>query len=263
LCHQALLIFFLPFYSSLFNLSHNNLLFSLKVVVSNLRSNLNVLGTELTSIVSGQAGLFTTSRGGFSGSNDISENASNAITGLRAGISISGGPYISTSSFTATATGIFINNTMLTGRATSVYGIRVLDQISNFVSSIVSSSVLTNYYGIRLSNSVGTTSGGPSASIDNYYSIRIDSPTLGVTGRILNLYGIHAPGSTMNHYFAGNILIQPGYQGIMDSDKVINDFPVARKVTTDTFFLGCSPVITEEQIEYIADVVDEFFFQKL
>ncbi len=62
-------------------------------------------------------------------------------------------------------------------------------------------------------------------------------------------------------YFAGNILLQPGYQGIMDSDKVINDFPIARKVTTDTFFLGCSPVITEEQIKYIADIVDGFFLK--
>ena len=47
----------------------------------------------------------------------------------------------------------------------------------------------------------------------------------------------------------------------MDSDKVINDFPIARKVTTDTFFLGCSPVITEEQIKYIADIVDGFFLK--
>jgi dTDP-4-amino-4,6-dideoxygalactose transaminase len=39
----------------------------------------------------------------------------------------------------------------------------------------------------------------------------------------------------------------------------LNDFPNAKKVTTDTFFLGTSPVITEEQISYIGEVVDSFF----
>jgi dTDP-4-amino-4,6-dideoxygalactose transaminase len=39
----------------------------------------------------------------------------------------------------------------------------------------------------------------------------------------------------------------------------LNDFPIAKKVTTDTFFLGTSPVITEEQISYIGEVLDSFF----
>lgn len=60
-------------------------------------------------------------------------------------------------------------------------------------------------------------------------------------------------------YFAGNIMLQPAYSHLIDAEKVINDFPVARKVTTDTFFLGCSPVITLEQIEYIKTIVDKFF----
>lgn len=62
-------------------------------------------------------------------------------------------------------------------------------------------------------------------------------------------------------YFAGNIMLQPAYQGILDTKEVIEKFPVARKVTTDTFFLGCSPVITDEQIDYIEEVVTEFFDQ--
>jgi dTDP-4-amino-4,6-dideoxygalactose transaminase len=53
-------------------------------------------------------------------------------------------------------------------------------------------------------------------------------------------------------------MLQPAYEGLMDADKVINDFPIARKVTTDTFFLGCSPVISEEQIAYIKTIVDKF-----
>jgi hypothetical protein len=35
--------------------------------------------------------------------------------------------------------------------------------------------------------------------------------------------------------------------------------PDATKATTDTFFLGVSPVITPEQIKYIETVVDRFF----
>jgi CDP-6-deoxy-D-xylo-4-hexulose-3-dehydrase len=60
-------------------------------------------------------------------------------------------------------------------------------------------------------------------------------------------------------YFAGNIMLQPAYEGMMDTDKVINDYPVARKVTTDTFFLGCSPIITLEQLDYIETIVSKFF----
>jgi CDP-6-deoxy-D-xylo-4-hexulose-3-dehydrase len=59
-------------------------------------------------------------------------------------------------------------------------------------------------------------------------------------------------------YFAGNIMLQPGYEGIVDSKELIEKYPVARKVTTDTFFIGCSPVITEEQISYIKEMVNNF-----
>jgi CDP-6-deoxy-D-xylo-4-hexulose-3-dehydrase len=60
-------------------------------------------------------------------------------------------------------------------------------------------------------------------------------------------------------YFAGNIMLQPAYAGLADPNYVVNNFPNARKVTTDTFFLGVSPVITVDQLDYIEGVVDEFF----
>jgi CDP-6-deoxy-D-xylo-4-hexulose-3-dehydrase len=59
-------------------------------------------------------------------------------------------------------------------------------------------------------------------------------------------------------YFAGNIMLQPAYEGLMDKIEVLKSFPNARKVTTDTFFLGVSPVVTEEQISYVKDVLDQF-----
>ena len=59
-------------------------------------------------------------------------------------------------------------------------------------------------------------------------------------------------------YFAGNIMLQPAYTHLMDPKEVIEKYPVARKVTTDTFFLGTSPVITKEKTDYIEMVLDKF-----
>jgi len=59
-------------------------------------------------------------------------------------------------------------------------------------------------------------------------------------------------------YFAGNIMLQPAYEGKMPISKVL-EFKNARKVTTDTFFLGTGPVITDEQLDYIEDTVKYFF----
>lgn len=60
-------------------------------------------------------------------------------------------------------------------------------------------------------------------------------------------------------YFAGNIMLQPAYTGMMNTDDVITKYPNARKVTTDTFFLGTSPVITDQQLDYIEEKVKQFF----
>ena len=63
-------------------------------------------------------------------------------------------------------------------------------------------------------------------------------------------------------YFAGNIMLQPAYEGLMDVNEVIKNYPNARKVTTDTFFLGTSPVITDEQLDYIEEILTSFFTTK-
>lgn len=59
-------------------------------------------------------------------------------------------------------------------------------------------------------------------------------------------------------YFGGNIMLQPAYEGLMDPKEVIDNFPIARKVTTDTFFLGTSPVINKEKTDYIEIILDKF-----
>ena len=59
-------------------------------------------------------------------------------------------------------------------------------------------------------------------------------------------------------YFAGNIMLQPAYEGLVDPQEVLTRFPIARKVTTDTFFLGTSPVINKEKVDYIETILDKF-----
>ena len=59
-------------------------------------------------------------------------------------------------------------------------------------------------------------------------------------------------------YFAGNIMLQPAYTHLADSKDIIEKYPVARKVTTDTFFLGTSPVIDKNKTDYIETVLDKF-----
>lgn len=62
-------------------------------------------------------------------------------------------------------------------------------------------------------------------------------------------------------YFAGHIMLQPAYDGLMDKETIIKNYPVARKVTSDTFFLGTSPVITPDQISYIEEKLESFMAQ--
>jgi CDP-6-deoxy-D-xylo-4-hexulose-3-dehydrase len=60
------------------------------------------------------------------------------------------------------------------------------------------------------------------------------------------------------NYFGGNLLLQPAYEKIYKGNAKM-DFPVATKVTTDTFFLGTSPIITDIQLDYIEEVVNKYF----
>ena len=57
------------------------------------------------------------------------------------------------------------------------------------------------------------------------------------------------------NYFAGNILLQPGYENIASNSE---NYPVSTYVTINTFFLGTSPVITNEQVLYIEKVLNKF-----
>ena len=56
------------------------------------------------------------------------------------------------------------------------------------------------------------------------------------------------------NYFAGNILLHPGYSHLDDASK----YPNANQVLNKVFFLGCSPTINSAMIDYIKQIVDIF-----
>jgi CDP-6-deoxy-D-xylo-4-hexulose-3-dehydrase len=59
------------------------------------------------------------------------------------------------------------------------------------------------------------------------------------------------------NYFGGNILLQPAYNHLITTDP-ITTYPNATKATTNTFFLGTSPVIKDQHLDYIQKIVDTF-----
>jgi CDP-6-deoxy-D-xylo-4-hexulose-3-dehydrase len=56
------------------------------------------------------------------------------------------------------------------------------------------------------------------------------------------------------NYFAGNILLHPGYSFLDDSSK----YPEANKVLDKVFFIGAAPHYTEPVFEYIEKIIKNF-----
>jgi CDP-6-deoxy-D-xylo-4-hexulose-3-dehydrase len=56
------------------------------------------------------------------------------------------------------------------------------------------------------------------------------------------------------NYFAGNLLLQPGYKHLGNW----RDYPIASEVLSRVFFLGVSPTITSEMLDYVEKVVRDF-----
>jgi CDP-6-deoxy-D-xylo-4-hexulose-3-dehydrase len=61
-------------------------------------------------------------------------------------------------------------------------------------------------------------------------------------------------------YFAGNVLYHPGYSALAEKHEDLNsEFPIAKIVTTNSFFLGTYIGLSTEKMEYIRNTVVEFF----
>lgn len=60
------------------------------------------------------------------------------------------------------------------------------------------------------------------------------------------------------NYFAGNILLHPGYDHLDDAKK----YPNASKTLRNTFFVGCPPHYNDEVFKYIDSVLEKWFLRK-
>jgi CDP-6-deoxy-D-xylo-4-hexulose-3-dehydrase len=60
------------------------------------------------------------------------------------------------------------------------------------------------------------------------------------------------------NYFAGNILLHPGYKHLGD----YTEYPNANTVLENVFFIGCAPQYTKEVFEYIDKVLGDFKYEK-
>lgn len=61
-------------------------------------------------------------------------------------------------------------------------------------------------------------------------------------------------GIQTRNYFAGNLLMHPGYKHLDDYRK----YPEANKVLDLVFFVGCAPTISEDNINYIEQVLQKY-----
>lgn len=56
------------------------------------------------------------------------------------------------------------------------------------------------------------------------------------------------------NYFAGNILLHPGYTHLEN----YKNYPNSNKVLDNVFFIGCSPTFTEAMLLYVEDVIEKY-----
>ncbi len=61
-------------------------------------------------------------------------------------------------------------------------------------------------------------------------------------------------GIQTRNYFAGNLLMHPGYKHLDDYKK----YPEANKVLDLVFFVGCAPTISGENLDYIEEVLKNY-----
>ena len=77
---------------------------------------------------------------------------------------------------------------------------------------------------------------------------------------ICNFYEDHK--ISTRTFFGGNTLLHPAYSDVISYDDAITKYPIATKITTDTFILGLHPSIGPKQIEWMKNVTDEFLKSK-
>jgi hypothetical protein len=163
----------------------------------------NIAGNETSSRITAIGSTVRVSRYGFSGSNDFSENINNRLVGSSITVNQYGGVNSSPSSYTGTMLVLSLSSWVSTGRVGTYYGIDLSPVFSG--NNSTTSSAITTYYGVRLGATLGSTL--VTSSIENYYAVYIDTPTVRTNSSISNRYGLYAPDPSMKHHISGSISI--------------------------------------------------------
>jgi hypothetical protein len=173
---------------------------------SNIYAQYNVAsirGLATTSLLSGFGTFIGINR---TDSSDISTNANNSITAL----SVQASHGSTTGSATIVTSNMYGNNIQMTtnaGTISNAYGTRIVNSIGTNNNSLA--NTITNLYGFRVNLSIGSTIYGASL-VTNYYGLYIDTPTINATGTLTNRWGLYAPDSAMNHSIVGSVAIGSG-----------------------------------------------------
>jgi CDP-6-deoxy-D-xylo-4-hexulose-3-dehydrase len=61
-------------------------------------------------------------------------------------------------------------------------------------------------------------------------------------------------GIQTRNYFVGNLLLHDGYKSFGNW----KDYPMANLVLERVFFVGCSPTMSEDNIEHIKEIVGKY-----
>lgn len=59
------------------------------------------------------------------------------------------------------------------------------------------------------------------------------------------------------HFFGGNVVNQPAYRNVRF--KIVGELKNSELTTHNSFYIGCSPTLTEEMISYMAEMFSAFF----
>ena len=65
-------------------------------------------------------------------------------------------------------------------------------------------------------------------------------------------------------YFTGNVLYHPGYRHLVQGgENLVKKYPNANFITRNAFFLGTYKGLTDEKLEYIKEIIDQFFEEEV
>jgi len=89
------------------------------------------------------------------------------------------------------------------------------------------------------------------------FVLTIRNPTKFTRAQICDYYEEHK--ISTRTFFGGNILLHPAYEGLIDLNDAMNNYPNATKITNDSFYIGLHPSIDNTHISWIKTVTKKFF----